>query len=243
MKKYGLIGYPLTHSFSPKYFAEKVRDEKINAEYKAYSLPEVEAFLDLFEQGLSGLNVTIPYKEKVKPFLDKLSAEATAIGAVNTIKKEGDLLVGYNTDVYGFESSLVHCEGYKCLANRGALVLGTGGASKAIKYVLERLDFDVKLVSRSCGDLIYDQVDKAIIEANSLIINTTPLGMYPLLDNYPDLPYQYMGEKHLSYDLVYNPDKTVFLIKSEAYGAYTKNGAEMLVLQADKSWEIWNENL
>ncbi len=241
MKKYGLIGYPLTHSFSPIFFANKFEKEKIEAEYKSYPIEQVEGFLELFEQGLDGLNVTIPYKEKVIPFLDSLSPEAAAIGAVNTIKKEGDLLVGYNTDVYGFEYSLLYCDGYKCLANRGALVLGSGGAAKGISYVLNKLGFKVSVVSRTAGDLRYTDLSETIIKHNSLIINTTPLGMYPLIEGSPDIPYQHMSPQHLSYDLVYNPEKTVFLINSETQGAFIKNGEQMLVLQAEKSWEIWNE--
>jgi len=241
MKKYGLIGYPLTHSFSPKFFAEKFEDEGIQAEYKSYPIEQAETFLKLFEQGLSGLNVTIPYKEKVMPYLDKLSPEAKAIGAVNTIKKEGDLLVGYNTDVYGFEISLLYCEGYKCLANKGALVLGSGGAAKAISYVLNKLGFEVSIVSRTAGDLRYSDLDESVMRDNSLIINTTPLGMYPLVEHSPAIPYAYLGSQHLLYDLVYNPDKTVFLKNAEIQGASIKNGAQMLILQAEKSWEIWNE--
>lgn len=244
MNRLGLIGYPLTHSFSPSYFTKKYKEEGIEGwQYDAYPIATIEAFPKLWEdENLVGLNVTIPYKELVIPFLDELDESASSIGAVNTISRVGERLVGYNTDVFGFESSLLQLIGKEKIEN--ALILGTGGASKAIKYVLGKLSIQTSLVSRSKekGDLTYDDLDKRIMCDTQLIVNTTPVGTYPNVDNAPDLNYNYIDSRHYLYDLVYNPPKTLFLEKGEKRGAKTKNGLMMLHQQAEKSWEIWTSD-
>jgi len=238
-RRFGLIGYPLTHSFSPGYFADKFEKEGIfNTEYKSYSIDDVSKVFELLESGMEGLNVTIPYKEKVIPFLDELDASAKVIGAVNTIKNINGKTIGYNTDVIGFSQSL---EKYlPQIEFRSALIFGTGGASKAVEYVLKDLGFDVKFVSRTKGDLSYKDVDQEIVDTHHLFVNTTPLGMYPKIDECPAIPFDYMTTKHFAYDLIYNPEKTLFLAKAESQGALIKNGLEMLELQAEASWAIWN---
>ena len=238
MKKYGLIGYPLSHSFSPGYFAQKFKDEGItDRKYDLYPLQEISEFKNL---GLmSGINVTIPYKEQVMVYLDELSIEAETIGAVNTIKYVNGKKIGYNTDAYGFMHSLSPLWIDRDQPQK-ALVLGTGGAAKAVWYVLDQLGISFKKVSRTKGDITYKELDKRLIEDHQLIINTTPVGMSPNVDSCPDLPYEGISSDHYLYDLVYNPQKTLFLSKGQANGAVIKNGHEMLELQADRSWEIWN---
>ncbi|MEM9545116.1 MAG: shikimate dehydrogenase [Bacteroidota bacterium] len=239
--KLGLIGYPLSHSFSPGYFARKFEELGItDAEYLAYSIEKVEEVFELFDQHVTGLNVTIPYKEEVIPFLDELSEEAYEIQAVNTIRIVNGRKTGYNTDAYGFEVSLQQLLGNTKVEK--ALVLGTGGAAKAIKYVLQKMKINYTEVSRKKPLLTYTELNPETIESNRLIINTTPLGMYPKIDECPDLPYSALTEKHFLYDLVYNPEKTLFLKKGELQGSRIKNGFEMLVLQAEKAWEIWNQH-
>jgi len=239
--KLGLIGYPLGHTFSPTYFSNKFQELGIeNSEYLAYSIDNIQKVKNVFENGVTGLNVTIPYKEQVIPFLDELSDEAFQINAVNTIKIVNGRKVGYNTDAYGFEMSLLRQIGTSTIEN--ALVLGTGGASKAIKYVLNKLGINITEVSRQNRYLMYSALDADIIKSHKLIINTTPLGMYPKIDACPDIPYSALTEKHFLYDLVYNPEKTLFLNKGELQGCSIKNGYEMLVLQAEKAWEIWNQH-
>ena len=239
MKKFGLIGYPLGHSFSPGYFKDKFTKESIDwATYKAYPLTEIGELQDLFEKGVHGLNVTIPYKEAVIPFLTSLDPISSEIGAVNTILvKEGER-IGYNTDVYGFETSL------KGVLNghvpSGALILGSGGASKAVIFVLRSMGIQTKIVSRSKGDLSYDEIDEEVLHEHPLIVNTTPLGMAPNLDASPLIPYDHLTADHILFDLIYNPEKTIFLNRGEEQGCTIKNGLEMLILQAEKSWEIWN---
>lgn len=237
IKKYGLIGYPLSHSFSPGYFARKFEEEGIlNTRYELYPLEEIDHFRDI--TNIDGLNVTIPYKEQIIPYLDELSVEAQAIGAVNTIQFKDGHSKGYNTDIYGFKESLV-----PLLQHRGecrALVLGTGGAAKAVWYVLDRLQISYLKVSRASGDICYSDIDGQLVKKNQLIINCTPLGMAPKIDECPDLPYNSISTEHILYDLIYNPDKTLFLTKGAAHGALIKNGHEMLQLQAEKSWQIWN---
>ena len=244
MKLLGLIGYPLTHSFSEKYFSEKFHSEKISGyEYRNFpietigKLPEVLACKELI-----GLNVTIPYKEQVLPFLDELDEVAMQIGAVNTIRiteREGKRhLAGYNTDVYGFRQSLLpHLKP----EHKNALILGTGGASKAIRNVLGELGIGFKMVSRreTGNTLGYHDLCMTVIRKNLLIINTTPLGTFPDVDSFPDIPYDLLTEKHLLYDLVYNPAETKFMMLGMQKGAKAVNGYEMLTLQAEKSWEIW----
>lgn len=241
-----LIGYPLSHSFSKKYFSEKFEKEGIdNHEYTLSPLEQIDEFSALIQSNpnLAGLNVTIPYKEQVIPFLDEVSAEAREVGAVNTIKINDGKLKGFNTDTYGFEISLMGFLGGKIVEN--ALVLGTGGAAKAIVFVLKKLGINPILVSRNAekGDLTYEDLDCAIFEECRLIVNTTPLGMLPKTDTFPAIPYHRLNNKYYLYDLVYNPEKTRFLEKGEERGAAIMNGLEMLHLQAEKAWEIWNTTI
>ncbi len=239
--KLGLIGYPLGHTFSPSYFAHKFQDLGIeNSEYLAYSIDIIHKVKEVFDGGVTGLNVTIPYKEQVIPFLDELSDEAFQINAVNTIKIINGRKIGYNTDAYGFEMSLLNLLGASKVEN--ALVLGTGGASKAIKYVLKKLGIKYTMVSRNDKYLTYAELDTEIVKNHKLIINTTPLGMHPKIEACPDIPYFALTKEHFLYDLVYNPEKTLFLNKGELQGCSIKNGYEMLVLQAEKAWEIWNQH-
>ncbi|MFK7771107.1 MAG: shikimate dehydrogenase [Saprospiraceae bacterium] len=247
-RQFTLIGYPLSHSFSEKYFTEKFKKENIpNHEYFLSPLERIEDFLKLLltHPDLEGVNVTIPYKEKVLPFLDEISVEAKAIGAVNTIKIKDGKLKGFNTDVYGFEKSLVDflTKKEKQITVENALVLGTGGAAKAVVFILKKLGIEPILVSRKKGkgDLTYDDLDTIIFEECRLIVNTTPLGMLPDLESCPNLPFHRINGKFYLYDLIYNPEKTVFLSRGESQGAAIKNGLEMLHLQAEKAWEIWNE--
>ncbi len=236
--KLGLIGYPLSHSFSPGYFADKFCTLGLtDADYQAYPIERIEMVRELLDGDMTGLNVTIPYKEQVIPYLDELSDEAEQIGAVNTITIVGGHTTGYNTDVDGFENSLKPCFG-DVLPER-ALILGTGGASKAVKYVLNRLGISYQMVSRTKGDLTYDEITPEVIAEHHLIVNTTPLGMYPKVDTCPHLPYDYLTPDHILYDLVYNPEKTLFLTRGQEKGSTVKNGHDMLILQAERAWEIW----
>lgn len=242
MKQFGLIGYPLSHSFSKGYFSEKFQKESIlDCQYDIFPLEKVEDFTDLCAQhkSLTGLNVTIPYKEKIIPFLDELNDEAQEIGAVNTIKFTNGKMIGYNTDCYGFEMSL---KPLLKAHHTSALILGTGGASKAVEYVLKKLGISFQYVSRtkSSTSISYNDVNSFIIQHSTLIINSTPIGMYPNVDDAPHLPYNFITNKHLLYDLIYNPEETQFLKEGKSRGAQTKNGLEMLYLQAERSWEIWN---
>jgi shikimate dehydrogenase len=247
MNLYGLIGYPLTHSFSKKYFTQKFEREGIaNSQYELFALESIEDFPKLLKAkpNLCGLNVTIPYKEKVIPYLDKIDESANEIGAVNTIKIENGRLTGFNTDVFGFRESLTNfIKKNKLKPIRKALVLGTGGASKAVGYVLEKMGVEHALVSRyeEKGDFKYKDLDSHIINDTQLIVNTTPLGTFPKIDSFPDIPYELLNNNHLLFDLVYNPEKTVFLIKGEERGTHILNGLEMLRGQAEKSWEIWTK--
>lgn len=247
MRQFTLIGYPLSHSFSKKYFTEKFAREGIEKhEYFLSPLEKIEEFSQLISTypNLVGLNVTIPYKEEVIPYLDEISEEAKAIGAVNTIRIRNGKLKGFNTDVYGFEKSLVDflLTKEKVINIENALVLGTGGAAKAVVFILKKLGINPILVSRKKGkgDLVYEDLDNVIFEECKLIVNTTPLGMLPNLESCPNLPFARINEKYYLYDLVYNPEKTVFLKRGENQGAAIKNGLEMLHLQAEKAWEIWN---
>ena len=245
-KLYGLIGYPLGHSFSLPYFTEKFAREGKDAEYRNFPLENISGFEDLVEKEtqLAGLNVTVPYKQEVLPFLHTLSETAESIGAVNTIsfiREEGSLkLQGDNTDVTGFRQSL---EEHLQKQHQSALVLGTGGSSKAVCFVLEQLGITYTRVSRSAGEgrISYEEVDRQKMAQSLLIINTTPLGMHPDVHNYPDLPYRYLTPGHLLFDLVYNPERTRFLALGEELGASIVNGYDMLVKQAEASWKIWNE--
>lgn len=242
---YGLIGYPLGHSFSKQFFNEKFEREGIkDSYYDSFEIENINEFPILLQKypNLKGLNVTIPYKEQIIPFLDKIDVKAREIGSVNVIKIDYEgKTKGFNSDYYGFYTSLkVILEG-KC---PNALVLGTGGASKAIKLALEDLKIDFKLVSRNSekGDLSYKQLSHSILESHQLIINTTPLGMFPHIENSPDLPYEGIGEKHILYDLVYNPAITLFMQEGLNRGAKAKNGLEMLHLQAEKAWSIFGHS-
>jgi shikimate dehydrogenase len=236
---FGIIGYPLGHTFSPQFFRKKFQEEgSIGCTYKVFPISDVEGYHHIDKSDISGFNVTIPYKETIMPFLDEIDSEAQEIGAVNTIWIHQGKSIGYNTDVYGFENSL------KPLLrehHKKALILGNGGAAKALKYVLKKLDIDFSIVSRKNKDFNYNKINAGIIEEHKIIINTTPLGMAPYNKKQPNLPYQLISSDHLLYDLIYNPEKTLFLKHGERQGATIKNGHEMLILQAEKSWEIWNQ--
>ncbi len=242
MKQYGLIGYPLSHSFSKGYFSEKFSKEKItDSNYEIYPIETIQYFEALCQShpNFIGLNVTIPYKEQVIPFLDALDEEAKSIGAVNTIKFENGKKIGYNSDCYGFERSI---KPFLQTHHKEALILGTGGASKAVEYVLKKLGIQFQYVSRAKSEraISYNDLNEEIIQKSTIIINTSPVGMYPNVTAAPPIPYEFIGEKHVLYDLVYNPEETLFLKNGKTKGAQVKNGLEMLYLQAERSWEIWN---
>ena len=247
MDKYGLIGYPLGHSFSIGYFNEKFQNECIDATYENFEIPSIENLTEILDSNteLKGLNVTIPYKEKVISYLDSISPEARAIGAVNVIKvtHKGNKteLKGYNSDVIGFTQSIEPLlERY----HKKALVLGTGGASKAIIFSLKSLGIETLTVSRfeRHGCVRYEDITPEMIKEYNVIVNCTPCGMYPQTDDCPNLPYEAMDSHTLLYDLIYNPDETLFLKKGKAQGATVKNGLEMLLLQAFASWNFWNSD-
>jgi shikimate dehydrogenase len=244
MKLYGLIGYPLGHSFSKKYFEEKFAKERLtDCEFELFPLKNIEAFKELIteEKSLRGIAVTIPYKEAVMQLLNEIDPVAKAIGAVNCIQFSEGKLKGYNTDVIGFEQSLLpllkphHTK---------ALILGSGGSSKAVKYVLDKNNIDCKIVSRSAragyDTIDYGDLNAATMTEYRIIINCTPVGMYPDEHLSPAIPYRLITERHLLYDLTYKPEKTIFLREGERRGAIIKNGFEMLVLQAEENWKIWN---
>ncbi len=246
MDKYGLIGYPLQHSFSISYFNEKFQNEYINAKYINFEIPSIDALPEILASNpeLKGLNVTIPYKEKVISFLDTVSPEARAIGAVNVIRVEHKgndiVLKGYNSDLIGFTQSI---QPMLRPYHKKALILGTGGASKAINYGLKSLGLDTVLVSRfeRPGTIQYEKITPEVIEEYNVIVNCTPCGMYPHFEECPNLPYEAMSNKTLLYDLIYNPDQTLFMKKGLRMGATVKNGLEMLLLQAFASWEFWQK--
>ena len=245
MDKYGLIGYPLGHSFSITYHNQRFADEGINAKYFNYEIPSIDNLTEVLDSNpeLKGLNVTIPYKQKVMEYLDYISPDARAIGAVNVIRviHEGKntILKGYNSDVIGFTQSIEPMlEEY----HKKALILGTGGASKAINYGLKSLGLETIFVSRyrRPGTICYEDITPEVIKEYNVIVNCTPLGMYPKTEECPFLPYEAMDEKNILYDLIYNPDETMFMKKGAEHGANVKNGLEMLLLQAFASWEFWN---
>lgn len=245
MRHFGLIGFPLSHSFSKKFFSEKFSREGIeDAQYELYPIENIEQFPSLIESlpAMVGLNVTIPYKEQVMRYLDELSDVVADTGACNCICIRKGKLVGYNTDVIGFEKSLLKKLNQ---THKKALVLGTGGAAKAVHYVLRKLNIAYVEVSRtpSTTAISYEQVDAEVLKSHTLVINTTPLGMHPHVDSFPAIPYAALTADHYLFDLVYNPAKTLFLKKGEECGAATENGADMLVDQAEASWEIWNEKI
>jgi shikimate dehydrogenase len=243
MRQFGLIGYPLGHSFSKGFFAEKFAREKItDANYESYPLPSIADFKALVEDvpNLMGLNVTIPYKEQVIPFLHRKNEVVEKIGACNCIAIRNGELCGFNTDVVGFQRSLT--ESFSSIPS-GALILGTGGAAKAVEYVLDKLNIHYKYVSRNPGEgqLSYNSLNPEIMNQYKLVINTSPLGMYPHTEEAPPIPYELMGSGHCLFDLVYNPPLTMFLKKGLEQGALVKNGYDMLIYQAEESWRIWNE--
>lgn len=239
--KYGIIGYPLSHSFSPAYFRKKFAGMGLDATYDPFPLADISELPGLIEKHhtLAGLNVTLPYKELVMPFLREIDEVAASIGAANCLAIKNGLIKGYNTDAEGFEQSLV-----PLLTPRHsrALVLGTGGASRAIVYVLSQLGIPYRSVSGSeaPGSLSYAELTTDIISQHKLIINTTPVGMYPEITGKLPIPFDGIGQDHLLYDLIYNPEETTFLAEGRQRGAAIKNGFEMLVLQAEASWNIWS---
>ncbi len=246
MDKYGLIGHPLGHSFSISYFNEKFQNEGIDAEYVNFDLPSIDALPEVLASNpdLRGLNVTIPYKEKVLSFLDSVTPEARAIGAVNVIrvihKGNNIKLKGYNSDVIGFTKSI---EPMLDKNHKKALILGTGGASKAVKFGLNSLGLETVYVSRyeRPGTIQYETLTPEIVKEYNVIVNCTPVGMFPRTDECPNIPYEALDEDSILYDLLYNPDETLFMYKGRKQGATVKNGLEMLLLQAFSSWEFWHE--
>jgi shikimate dehydrogenase len=241
MRRFGLIGFPLSHSFSQKYFTEKFRKEGLSdAVYENFPIANIGELRNVLKNhtDLVGINVTIPYKRQVLSFLD--SKEQLPIEACNCIKISNGKLSGYNTDTIGFEKALLP---KLKPAHSKALVLGTGGASDAVCWVLKKLGITIQMVSRQEGKaslLSYHDIDERIIREHLLIVNCTPLGMTPKIDEFPQIPYQFLGPSHYLFDLIYNPSKTVFLQKGESHGTTIENGANMLVYQAEESWRIWN---
>ena len=246
MRKFGLIGYPLAHSFSKKYFSDKFEKEGIeDAEYDLFEIDSIVKLPTILEgnPNLKGLNVTIPYKEQVMDYLDEVDTVAYEIGAVNTIKVHDNKLFGYNTDYYGFKESLLKFIGPNDMPEK-ALILGTGGASKAVEHVLKDLHIDYQFVSRNSGEgqLSYESLTQnSPLTTHHLVVNTTPLGTYPNTDRLPDLPYEQLTQDHFLFDLVYNPLITSFMQKGIDAKCWVKNGLEMLHGQAEAAWEIWNQ--
>lgn len=243
MRLFGLIGYPLSHSFSKKYFTEKFEKEGIkDCVYEIFSIPTIDELTNILagNPALAGINVTIPYKEKVLPFLHESSVVVQKVGACNCIRIIDGKLYGHNTDVIGFEETLAE----KLLPHHTkALVLGSGGASKAVRYVLEKNGIQFLVVSRDGylpGFITYEEITESLLKEYTLVINTTPLGMQPHTEYCPSIPYFALTSQHYLYDLIYNPAKTLFLQKGEKQGATIQNGAQMLVIQAEESWNIWN---
>ncbi len=246
MKTYGTIGFPLTHSFSKQYFSEKIEREGIpDSAYYSFPLTSIDEFPDLLKNNpsLKGLAVTIPYKEKVLKYVTQLSEEVKQIGAANCIKVREKVLTAYNTDIIGFEKSFIK---HLKPIHKKALVLGTGGASKAVQYVLEKLGIPFLVVSRNeknAGHFIqYPDIDAGMMNEYHILVNATPLGMSPAEDTCPQLPYHLITADHYLFDLVYKPPKTLFLQKGEQQGATIINGFEMLLIQADENWKRWNED-
>ncbi len=243
MSNFGLIGKNIDYSFSKSHFTEKFKNEGLTHRYANFDIQTIEEFANIIKstKNLKGLNVTIPYKEAVIPYLNKLDKRAKKIGAVNTIKvsKKGKL-IGYNTDYYGFKKSI---EPYLKSHHKKALILGTGGASKAIAFALKQLGKDYHFVSRTASDTskyTYETLSEDIILEHQIIINCTPLGTFPNINACPDIPYDAITKEHLLYDLIYNPEETKFLSIGQLKGAIICNGHDMLELQAEKAWEIWN---
>jgi shikimate dehydrogenase len=242
MKCYGLLGKTLKHSFSKAYFAKKFNELNIkDCQYENFELASINELPQLLKDNpaIKGLNVTIPYKEEVITFLDEKNNIVEEIGACNCIKISDGKLVGYNTDVIGFRQSF---EKYLEPHHKKALVLGTGGAAKAVQYALRTLGIDYCLVTRTktASKMAYEDLHEAIFKDHQIIINTSPIGMFPNMDEAPPIPYEFISPEHLLFDLIYNPEKTLFLKKGEERGAKIANGSEMLMLQAEESWRIWN---
>ena len=240
MRNYGVIGFPLTHTFSPEYFKKNFLKENIAATYAAFPIEDLNQIHSIVkEKKLNGFNVTIPYKEKIISMVDSLENEAKEIGAVNCVKVENEKLIGFNTDAYGFQLSLNEVMKSK---HQNALILGTGGAARAVKYVLQKTGIDFKTVVRnkSKGDILWRDLTEKQISENTLIVNCTPLGMFPNESSFPPISYSALTDMHLLFDLIYNPEQTLFMKKGLEKGATVVNGFRMLELQADKSWEIWN---
>ncbi len=242
MKQFGLIGYPLSHSFSKNYFTKKFEQEKIaDCRYELYPIESIAELSKLLqhEKELQGLNVTIPYKETVIPFLHHVSQAVQEIGACNCIRIKNGQLEGFNTDVIGFEQTL---QPLLRPQHTKALILGTGGAAKAVAWVLQQKGIHYQYVSRTPGKdrITYDELNAAVMNSHTIIINTTPLGMQPNIHQKPSLPYNLLTPQQLCYDLIYNPSKTNFLLEAEKQDAVIKNGEDMLIIQAEESWKIWN---
>ena len=241
MDKYGLIGFPLAHSFSRRFFTEKFRNEQIDAEYLNFEMEDISCIREVVRNNpkLKGLNVTIPHKESVIPFLDEISDDAQQIGAVNVVKIESEKLIGYNTDYIGFKNSISPL--LRSEIHKRALILGTGGASKAVAHALSDLDLEWKYVSRTKNEnqFTYSELTNETLSHYTIIINTSPVGTFPKINECPPIPYEFFTPNHLLYDLVYNPTETLFLKKGKEHGAIIKNGMEMLELQALAAWELW----
>jgi shikimate dehydrogenase len=244
MNIYGLIGFPLTHSFSREYFSRKFSAENIrDTIYEHFPISDLSSFPSLLQKhsGLKGLNVTIPYKQQIMPFLDRLDLSAAAVGAVNTILIRDSALIGYNTDIVGFEKSFT-----PLLNNEycGALILGTGGSAAAVSWVLRKIKMPYVFISRHPAEgeaLSYADITGELLLSHPVIINCTPVGMYPDVEACPDIPYDLLGSGNLLFDLIYNPEPSLFLQRGAAAGAAIKSGREMLMLQAEESWRIWNQ--
>ena len=244
MNRYGIIGYPLSHTFSPNFFKQKFASEKLeNFSYETFPITDINQlpYLLTTQLGLKGLNVTIPYKQLVLPFINEYEKVVQEIGSCNCIAIDNGILMGYNTDVIGFEKSLL--TGLKPWHDK-ALILGTGGAAAAVRYVLDKLNIKYLSASRNGKadqSINYNDISPAIIKEYKLIINTTPLGMFPYIDSFPDLPYNAITHEHYLFDLIYNPEETLFLNKGKAWNATIKNGLEMLITQAEEILKIWKK--
>lgn len=237
MKTYGLIGKNISYSFSRNYFANKFKKEDIkNSQYINFDIDNLSELNNIFNTDNFGFNVTIPYKEVIIPYLDSLDFHAEKIGAVNTIKIENEKKIGFNTDWIGFKKSI---EPLLNSHHTKALILGTGGASKAVIYALDQLKIETLMVSRY-GEISYEDLSEEIIQNHAIIINCTPVGTFPNIDAAPEIPYHFITKNHFAYDLIYNPAETLFLKKCKEKGAVVKNGLEMLEIQAEASWKIWN---